>query len=134
VILKAGENYMLSGKFKATIFWTVYFVIIVGVIIPWLIQIFGPTFFSSTDFSGIISSVQNTGIILSFLSVAFGGLSVWQANSGSKEIKLALASIEEIKHQQLEIKYILNPESRTSRVIADANTSANNWSIDDINK
>lgn len=100
----------MSDRFKSTVLWTMYIAVVaIGLftVILLAVNVLAPTFFPSTDISGIKEYINTFCIILSFLSVGLGMYSIWQASSSSKQANEILKSIREIELEQKTAKNLM---------------------------
>lgn len=93
----------MDGRFKSTLFWTCYVVLVVVVIFTFIllgVDVLAPTFFPETNISGIKQYINTFCVILSFLSVVLGVYSIWQSNGSSKQANEILLSVQAIEREQ----------------------------------
>ena len=82
--------------------WTIYILIIIVIlftVMSLLVSVLAPTFFPSVNIDGFKSYINTFGIVLSFLSVALGVYSIWQAFASGKQATEMINSIHDLKQQ-----------------------------------
>lgn len=90
----------MDDRLKKIIAWTTYIIAITVIILTigaLIVNMLAPTLFPNVDISGIKRYIDTLCVILSFLSAALGGYSIWQANTSGKQAANILKSIEHIE-------------------------------------
>lgn len=123
----------MSNKLKSVICWTGYIlttIVIIFTLFALGVKVFAPSFFPNTDISGFQDYINTFCVILSFLSVGLGLLSIWQANESNKQTTKMLETINDIKHQQEILAVSL--KSQNNQNIVTSNQSEGEWQPDPI--
>jgi len=98
------DQLVRSQKWTTTLLLTGYIlglaIIILLILIPILVRVYGPTFFPEANLDNIVDSVQTTGIILSFVSVAMSVFATWQGRSGAKILRKTAETLHEFRRDQ----------------------------------
>lgn len=121
----------MSEKLKSVICWTGYIlatIVIIFTIFALGVKVFAPSFFPNTDISGFQDYINTFCVILSFLSVGLGLLSIWQANESNKQTTKMLETINDIKLQQEILAVSL--KSQNNQNIVTSNQSEGEWQPD----
>lgn len=93
----------MSDKFKSTLLWTCYAVMVIVVLFTLvflIVDVLAPTFFPEVDISGMKQYINTFCVILSFMSVVLGVYSIWQSNGSSKQANEILQSVQAIEREQ----------------------------------
>ncbi len=92
------EDFVLSGKFKTLIMYTVYVVILVLLFIfvaSFVITMIQPTLFPNTDISGFKDGVAIVSMILGLVSAFLAIYSVYSSIQSTRELKQMLKDAED---------------------------------------
>jgi len=123
---------MENKKLISVAQWTIYIFLVIIVLLPLVslfVSVLAPTFFPSADISGFKDYIDAFAIILSFLSVALGGFSIWQSHESGKQANKVLDSINDIKIKQDTLLVTLMSTSNIS-----SSETLDNWVHDDVTK
>lgn len=124
----------MNKRLKSAIQWSVFIILIIITVITLfslVMVMVAPTWFKGLDISGFNNYIIISGIILSFLSVGMGALSIWQAKASNKESAKILDKIQIIQHQQ----EILNNKFdllKFGNSFVSATSKPQNWEMDDV--
>lgn len=121
----------MSNKLKSVICWTGYIlttIVIIFTLFALGVKVFAPSFFPNTDISGFQDYINTFCVILSFLLVGLGLLSIWQANESNKQTTKMLETINDIKLQQEILAVSL--KSQNNQNIVTSNQSEGEWQPD----
>lgn len=95
-----------------------------------LVSVLAPTFFPSVNIDGFKSYINTFGIVLSFLSVALGVYSIWQAFASGKQATEMINSIHDLKQQQATLLVTL----KSTNNISSSDTIHTSWTQDNVTK
>ncbi len=123
----------MDEKLKTVVQWTIYILIIIVIlftVMSLLVSVLAPTFFPSVNIDGFKSYINTFGIVLSFLSVALGVYSIWQAFASGKQATEMINSIHDLKQQQATLLVTL----KSTNNISSSDTIHTSWTQDNVTK